>query len=104
MDIIHSFYSIHRPRVAVADVNVVIPSQDQVQNIAADVGCGCHIKKSRVSLIFLKQLKRAGAGLSDLLNFYCSVIRPVLEYAIPVWHSSLTVAQTKSLEYLSKEQ
>ena len=50
----------------------------------------------------LKQLKRAGAGLNDLLNFYCSVIRPVLEYASPVWHSSLTVAQTKALEYLQK--
>jgi len=40
--------------------------------------------------------------LNDLLNFYCSVIRPVLEYASPVWHSSLTVAQTKALEYLQK--
>jgi len=48
------------------------------------------------------QLKRAGAGLNDLLNFYCSVIRPVLEYASPVWHSSLTVAQTMALEYLQK--
>jgi len=27
---------------------------------------------------------------------------PVLEYASPVWHSSLTVAQTESLESLQK--
>ena len=53
-------------------------------------------------MYFLKQLKRAGAGLNDLLNFYCSVIRPALEYASPVWHSILTVAQTKALEYLQK--
>jgi len=34
-----------------------------------------------------KELKRAGAGLNDdLLNFYCSVIGPVHEYASPVWH------------------
>jgi len=30
------------------------------------------------------------------------VIRPVLEYASPLWHSSLTMAQTKALEYLQK--
>ena len=51
-------------------------------------------------MYFLKQLKEARTGLNDLLNFYCSVIRPVLEYASPVWHSSLTVVQTKALEYL----
>jgi len=28
------------------------------------------------------------------------VIRPVLEYACPVWHSSLGVTQTKALELL----
>ena len=32
----------------------------------------------------------------------CCVLRPVLEYASPVRHSSLTVAQTKALEYLQK--
>ena len=30
------------------------------------------------------------------------VIRPVLEYACSAWHSSLTVAQYKVLEYLQK--
>ena len=49
---------------------------------------------------FLKQLKRSGATRGNLLCFYGTVIRPVLEYACPVWHSSLTVAQTKALESL----
>jgi len=61
-----------------------------------------YIKKSRVSLVFLKQLKRAVAGLNDLMHFYCSVVCPVLEYSSPVWHCSLTVAQTNALEYLQK--
>ena len=30
-------------------------------------------------------------------------IRPVLEYACPVWHSSLTAAQTKTLESLQRK-
>jgi len=38
----------------------------------------------------LKQLERAGVPRSQLLHFYISVIRPVLEYAVPVWHHLLT--------------
>jgi len=30
------------------------------------------------------------------------IVRPVLEYASPVWHSSLTVAQRESLESIQK--
>jgi len=58
------------------------------------------ISKEASRLHFLKQLKRSGAGWDDLLCFYGTVIRPVLEYACPVWHSSLGVAQTKALESL----
>ena len=53
-------------------------------------------------LYFLKQLKRSGAGPEDLLFFYITAICPVLEYACPVWHSNLTVAQTKALESLQQ--
>ena len=47
---------------------------------------------------FLKQLKRAGATIQDLMCFYMTVIRPVMEYACPVWHTSLTMAQSNALE------
>ena len=47
---------------------------------------------------FLKLLKRSGATLEDLLHLYTSVLQPFLEYACPVWHSSLTTAQTEALE------
>jgi len=44
----------------------------------------------------------SGAGSDDLLYFYVTVIRTVLEYACPVWHSSLTAEQTKALESLQR--
>ena len=53
-------------------------------------------------LYFLKQLARSSASREDLLCFYKTVVRPVLEYACPVWHSSLTDAQTESLESLQR--
>jgi len=40
--------------------------------------------------------------VNDLLCFYTTIIRPVLEYACPVWHSSLTTAQAKSLESIQR--
>ena len=75
-------------------------------HVASDLKWSQHIdaitSKAASRLHFLKLLKRSGAGSDDLLSFYVTVIRPVLEYACPVWHSSLTVAQTKSLESLQR--
>ena len=50
--------------------------------------------KASSRLYFLKLLKRSGACIDDMLHFYNSVIRPVLEYACPVWHNSLTTDQS----------
>ena len=58
--------------------------------------------KAASRLHFLKQLKRSGAGQNDLLCFYDTVIRPVLEYACPAWHSSLMVAQSKTIEAIQR--
>ena len=60
------------------------------------------VSKAASRLHFLKQLKRAGAPIRHLLHFYISVLRSVLEYACPVWHSSLTVAQSDALESVQK--
>ena len=53
-------------------------------------------------LYFLKQLKRARVPHAQLLHFYISVIHPVLEYAVPVWHHLLTKTQTNSIESVQK--
>ena len=52
----------------------------------------------------MKQLKRAGLSSNELslLHYYSAVIRPVLEYCVPVGHYSLTKAQTEQLEALQK--
>jgi len=60
------------------------------------------LKKVTRRLYFLKQLKRAGLPSSHLLYYYTSVIRPVLEYCVPVWHYALTKEQTQQLEAIQK--
>jgi len=75
-------------------------------HVASDLKWAQHVNaitsKAASRLHFLKQLKRSGAGCDDLLYFYITVIRSVLEYACPVWHSSVTAAQTKALESLQR--
>jgi hypothetical protein len=43
--------------------------------------------KANKRLYFLKKLKRTKMSVDDLLCYYKAVIRPVIEYACPVWHS-----------------
>jgi len=60
--------------------------------------------------VFLESLllKRAGVPPQQLLHFYTAVIRPVLEYASPVWHyrttpsTVLNRAQSQHLESIQK--
>ena len=62
-------------------------------HVASDLKWSHHVdvitSKAAARLHFLKQLKRSGAGRDDLLCFYGTMIRSVLEYACPVWHTSL---------------
>jgi len=46
----------------------------------------------------MKQLRKAGVSQDDLMFYYQSVVRPVLEFACPCWHLNLTKEQTKQLE------
>ena len=59
----------------------------------------CLTAKASKRLRFLKKLKRPQ---SDLVYYYEEVIRPVMEYASPVWHFSLTSEQSKTLETVQR--
>jgi hypothetical protein len=39
-----------------------------------------------------------------MLHFYKSVISPVLEYACPVWHNSLTTEQSDRIESILQKR
>jgi len=58
----------------------------------------CSKASSRFHL--LTQLKRNSATVKDMVHFYKTVIRSVLEYACPAWHSSLTVEQCFRIEFI----
>ena len=58
----------------------------------------CSIAVKRVYMLY--QLKRAGIGQLDLVTVYISVVRPVLEYACPVWHTNLPKYLSDSIELI----
>jgi hypothetical protein len=59
-------------------------------------------KKAAKRMYLLKILKSYGAPMDDLLAFYCSVIRPILEYGAEIWNGSLNQEQKKSIEQIQK--
>ncbi len=60
------------------------------------------ITKASKRLYVLYQLKRAGVSQRDLLRVYLSVIRPVVEYACPVWHTNLPGYLSDSIEVVQQ--
>ena len=58
--------------------------------------------KAGTHLHFLKLLKRSSVTFDDLLHYDKSIIRPVIEYACPVWQSGLTIDQRGRLESIQR--
>ena len=53
-------------------------------------------------LHFLRQLERANIPSKELPTFYTTCVRPVAEYACPVFHNGLPQYLSKDLEQLQK--
>ena len=60
------------------------------------------IKKANKRLYFLVMLKRAGVPLKDIVAFYTTAIRPVLEYCSPVFHHALPKYLCNDIERVQK--
>ena len=75
-------------------------------NISNDFKWNCHIseigKKAATRLYFLGQLKRTEIAEKDLVTFYTTCIRPITEYACPVFHNKLPRYLSDDLERIQK--
>ena len=54
-------------------------------------------------LLFLKKTQTCRLPHPDLVYYYAAVIRPVMEYKSPDWHSSITPEQSKTLEAVQRQ-
>ena len=76
-------------------------------NISNDLKWNCHIdsiiKKAKKRLYRLSQLKRSGLGTRELVQFFCTCIRPITECACPVrMTASACTSPTNLKEYRSR--
>ena len=74
--------------------------------ISNDLKWNSHVKNicknASTRLYFLRQLKRANVPSNDLLLFYVTCTRPVIDYAWEVFHDSLPAYLSDDLERLQK--
>ena len=59
-------------------------------------------RKAYSRMWILRRLKTFGVQTEDLLVVYCTQIRCLLEYAVPVWNSGLTKHEINQQERVQK--
>ena len=60
------------------------------------------IKKGNKRLFFLGLLRRAKVSPSDIIRFYSTCIRPLLEYCLPVFHDAIPEYLSSDLQHVQK--
>ena len=60
-------------------------------------------KKVNRKFFILCKLKQFGVSIDDLLTTWKVLLRPITEYAAPLWHSGLSNSETDMLESLQKK-
>ena len=71
-------------------------------DLSWDMHVGHILKKAQSRLFALNMLRRAKVSGEDIMQIFSSKIRPVLEYASPVWHPGLTCEQSDDIEAIQK--
>ena len=60
------------------------------------------VNKGRQKIWILRRLMPLGLSLHELFDVYTKEVRSILEFAVPVWHSSLTSKQSSAIESVQK--
>ena len=60
------------------------------------------VKRAANKLWLLRRLKKFGANREELVDLYSKYCRSILEFAVPVWHSTITVYESNSIERVQK--
>ena len=60
-------------------------------------------KKVNQRLYLVRKLKQFGLQKEELITAWRSMLRPVTEYAVPLWHSGLTEGDSNKIEMLRKQ-
>ncbi len=74
--------------------------------IRSDLNWSSHvnymISKASKRIYVITMLARIRISAADLLTVCCSILRPLLEYASPVWHCGISKTQSNEIERVQK--
>ena len=94
-------YTLNKQKINTTD-NMNLLGVTLQSNLNWDVQVRQMLSKASRRLYMLYVLKRFKASADDLCAVYQMYVRPVLEYASPLWHSSLTKHQAEQMELIQK--
>ena len=60
------------------------------------------VQRAVNKLWVIRRLKKFGANRDELIDLYTKYCRSILEYAVPVWHSSITAYESNDIERVQK--
>ena len=67
-----------------------------------DLQVNSMVSKGSRRLYMLCRLKRFGVPVNDLVSVYIGYVRPIVEYACPVWHGNMSTKHTQQIERIQK--
>ena len=100
--------SLELPPITIGNTGIERVAQSKLLGVTlcSDLSWNAHIDsalaKCHQRLYLLSHLKRSGVPVADLLTLYKATTRPVLQYAAPVWHSSLPRYLSMDLEQVQR--
>ena len=71
-------------------------------NLKWDMHIANTVTKASRKLFMLRKLKKNGLTNDELVTVYKSYIRPIVEYAAPLWHSGISLTLSDQLESIQK--
>ncbi|XP_015754504.1 PREDICTED: uncharacterized protein LOC107334115 [Acropora digitifera] len=98
----------HFESLVVGDKNLTVVQNAKIlgltilNNLTWNTHIGEIITKGNKRMYFLVLLHKAGVPSSDIVNFYCTCVRPLLEYCAPVFHHAIPSYLSEDLERIQK--
>ena len=91
--LINNIVVVNKVKLLVVIIRDALKWDGQVENMCI---------KANQKFFMLRILKEAGFSSQELVTIYKGYMRPVLEYAAPLWHPGLTQRQVDQVENIQK--
>ena len=72
------------------------------ENLKWDLNTEYICSKARKRIFLLRNMKLSGLNTKELIDAYKKEVRSLIEFAVPVWNSGLTLDQIRTIERVQK--